>query len=106
MTTPDQVRRLIDSHVRGDERSFRRTVEQAAADARRTHKDSLADEFESLLIERGRPERPLAVSTLRPVPLGRDDLPLVVLQEPRTRLDDLVLGPSLVELLQGVLHEQ
>ncbi len=104
MATSEHVRRLIDSHDRGDERAFRAAVADAASDARAQHQDTLALDLEKAAAKRTR-RKPVTVADLRPLPVGRDDLPLVTLHEPDTTFRDLVLRDSVLQLLDEVVRE-
>jgi SpoVK/Ycf46/Vps4 family AAA+-type ATPase len=50
-------------------------------------------------------DRPLHVANLKPLPRGRDDLPLLRVVQPEYTFDDLVLGPEVRATLAGVVAE-
>ena len=108
MATSEQVRRLIDSHRRGDERAFEsvlRDLASKADPAADVVQDTLALDLERIATDRRTQRRPLAVGHLRPLPLGRDDWPLVTLHEPQVRFSDLTLAPAITEVLDAVIEE-
>ena len=62
-------------------------------DERRKRHSLLADELANLLDSTELP-RPLNVSTLQPLQMGRDEVPLVHVRNPARTLDDAVLRAS------------
>lgn len=104
MATAEHVRRLMDDHGKGNIPSFRRAVQQTVSDARSQGQDTLAFELETLASRAAKPD-PLGVSSLRPLPMGRDDIPLVSVRSPVHRLNDLVLRSDQDQLLQEILRE-
>lgn len=104
MARSDLVKRMIQSHQRGDDAGFRRVAEEIVAEERRKRHDTLADELERLLSGRtGR--RPLTVSSLKPLPKTRDDADLLRLIDPRTTFHDLVLKKETQGLLEEIISE-
>lgn len=106
MARSDLVKRIFLSYQRGDDPEFRRAAEDLIAEERKKRHDTLADELERI-IETGpsRENRPLNVSTLRPLPTTRDELRLIELISPRTTFSDLVLPPATYALLERVADE-
>jgi SpoVK/Ycf46/Vps4 family AAA+-type ATPase len=97
------------SYQRGDDPEFRRTAEEIILEERRKRHDVLADELERLLSAtastRTENRRPLNVSTLRPLPLTRDDHSLLEIISPRTTYADLVLSRRTTDLLEEIATE-
>ena len=83
MARSDLVKALLRSHQRGDDAGFQRAAKDLIDDERRKRHDLVADQLEAILDESGRRRRPLQVSSLRPLPKTRDDLPLISMEEPR-----------------------
>ncbi|MGH3766053.1 MAG: AAA family ATPase [Pseudonocardiaceae bacterium] len=104
MARSDLLRRLFVSYAQGDDAAFRAVAAQVVADERRKNHRLLANELEQSL---GSDLRPGATTplTLRPLPKGRDDRPLLRLSKPERRFDDLVLAESTVEALIEVVEE-
>jgi SpoVK/Ycf46/Vps4 family AAA+-type ATPase len=107
MARSDLVKRMLQSYQSGNDPEFRRVAEEVIADERRKRHDALADDLERILETRQLREgrRPLHVSTLKPLPTTRDDLPLLQLVQPRTKFHDLVLRSTTAELLREVVSE-
>lgn len=104
MARSDLVKRMIQSHQRGDDPEFRRAAEEVVSDERRKRHDVVADDLERLLDGRqGR--RPLTVSSLKPLPVTRDEIPLLRLIQPQIALTDLVLKEPTLALLNEVMSE-
>ena len=106
MARSDQVKALLRSHREGDEQRFRSTAEEIIQDARRRRHGLLADELEAILDEPVRTRRPTQLATLRPLPKGRDDTPLLDIRHPERSLHDLVLPAATRDVLLGLLDEQ
>ncbi len=105
MARSDLVKALLRNHQRGDDAGFRRAAKELIDDERRKRHDLVAEQLEAILEEPGRTRRPLQVSSLRPLPKTRDDLPLLSLEEPRTSFQDLVLAASAVEVFDSLVDE-
>ena len=105
MARSDHVKALLRSHQRGDEAGFRRAAKDLIDDERRKRHDLVAEQLEAILDEPGRTRRPLQVSSLRPLPKTRDDLPLISLEEPRLSFQDLVLPEAAVEVFDSLVEE-
>jgi SpoVK/Ycf46/Vps4 family AAA+-type ATPase len=100
----DLVKALMRSHQQGDNAGFRRVAEELIKDERRKRHDLLADQLETILDDQVK-TRPPQVSSLRPLPKSRDDLPLLSLEEPRVTFQDLVLPLPVQEVLDALVDE-
>ena len=105
MARSDHVKALLRSHQRGDEAGFQRAAKDLIDDERRKRHDLVAEQLEAILEEPGRTRRPLQVSSLRPLPKTRDDLPLISLEEPRLSFQDLVLPEAVAEVFDSLVEE-
>lgn len=105
MARSDHVKALLRSHQRGDEAGFQRAAKDLIDDERRKRHDLVAEQLEAILDEPGRMRRPLQVSSLRPLPKTRDDLPLISLEEPSLSFQDLVLSEAAVEVFDSLVEE-
>ena len=101
----DLVKALLRSHQRGDDAAFQRAAKELIDDERRKRHDLVAEQLEAILEEPGHRRRPPQVSSLRPLPKTRDDLPLISLEEPRLSFHDLVLPESAVNLFDALVEE-
>lgn len=101
----DLVKALLRSHQRGDDAGFQRAAKDLIEDERRKRHDLVAEQLEAILDEPGHRRRPPQVSSLRPLPKTRDDLPLISLEEPRLSFQDLVLPESVVEVIESLVEE-
>lgn len=93
------------SHQQGDDAGFRNAAQELIKEARQKRHDVVADQLEAILEDGSRARRPLQVSSLRPLPKTRDDLPLLSLEEPRSTFQDLVLPADVLEVLEGLVDE-
>lgn len=105
MARSDLVKALMRSYQQGDDAGFRNVAQELIKEERRKRHDLVADQLEAILEDRTRTRRPLQVSSLRPLPKTRDDLPLLSLEEPRTTFQDLVLPPDVLVVLDGLVDE-
>ena len=105
MARSDHVKALLRSHQRGDEAGFQRAAKDLIDDERRKRHDLVAEQLEAILEEPGHTRRPLQVSSLRPLPKTRDDLPLISLEEPRLSFQDLVLPEAVAEVFDSLVEE-
>ena len=80
MARSDLVKELLRSHQQGDDTGFQRVAEELIDDERRKRHNLVADQLETILRESGSRQKPLQVSSLRPLPKTRDDLPLISLE--------------------------
>ena len=101
----DLVKALLRSHQRGDDAAFQRAAKELIDDERRKRHDLVAEQLEAILEEPGQRRRPPQVSSLRPLPKTRDDLPLISLEEPRLSFQDLVLPESAVNVFDALVEE-
>ncbi len=101
----DLVKALLRSHQRGDDAGFQRAAKELIDDERRKRHDLVAEQLEAILYEPGHRRRPPQVSSLRPLPKTRDDLPLISLEEPRLTFQDLVLDESVLKLFESLVDE-
>jgi len=106
MARSDQVKALLRSHREGDEQRFRATAEEIIEDARRRRHGLLANELEAILDEPLRARRPTQLATLRPLPKGRDETPLLDIRQPQRSLHDVVLSATTREVVLGLIAEQ
>ena len=104
MARSDLLRRLFESYARGDDAMFRSVAAQVIADERRKQHVLLANELERSLQSDVKPGAAMPL-TLRPLPKGRDDRPLLRLSKPERRFDDLVLDRVTSELLNDIANE-
>lgn len=104
MARSDLLLKLFTSYSRGDDTEFHSLAREIIADERRKNHRLLASELEHALARTADPvgSRPL---TLRPIPKGRDERPLLRLAKPDHELDDLVLDESRREVLRDVVME-
>lgn len=103
MVSAEQVRRLIDSQSGG--RSFRAAAAGAIADARANQQDTLALDIEALVAAQAPDNAAKHVNSLRAVPLGRDEVPLVSVRTPEVAFTDLVLTQGQVDLFEAIVRE-
>jgi SpoVK/Ycf46/Vps4 family AAA+-type ATPase len=104
MARSDLLRRLFASYARGDDATFRAVAAQMVADERLKNHRLLANELEQALASDLHPGAATPL-TLRPLPKGRDDRPLLRLSKPERRFDDLVLAESTADALTEVVEE-
>jgi SpoVK/Ycf46/Vps4 family AAA+-type ATPase len=104
MAHSDLLRRLFAAYARGDEPAFRAAAGQIVEDERRKKHVVLARELEEALNVDQRPGA-VAALTLRPVPKGRDDRPLLRLSKPDHCFADLVLAEATTSILTEVVRE-
>jgi SpoVK/Ycf46/Vps4 family AAA+-type ATPase len=104
MARSDLIRRLFAAYARGDEPSFRAAAGEIVADERRKNHVLLARELEDALNIDQHPGA-VAALTLRPVPKGRDDRPLLRLSKPDHCFADLVLAEQAKTVLTEVVRE-
>lgn len=106
MARGDHVKALLRGHREGDDGEFRATAALIIEDERRKKHDLLADELVAILDEPVRTRRAPTLGTLRPLPKGRDETPLLNVRQPERSLQDLVLTDSTRSVLVDVLEEQ
>ncbi len=104
MARSDLVKALLRSYTHGDDRGFRDAAEEVIADERRKRHDVLADQLEAILGDSAR-SRPAQVSSLRPLPKGRENSDLLSIRQPRASLHDVVLSTEAEPVVVSVLNE-
>src|SRR5690606_39312850 len=87
MARSDLLRRLFASYARGDDAAFRAAASDLIADERRKRHDLLAAELERALETNLRPGAAVPL-TLRPLPVSRDERPLLRLAKPARRSEE------------------
>jgi SpoVK/Ycf46/Vps4 family AAA+-type ATPase len=105
MARSDLLKEMFGSYGRGDHAAFRAAAEDVIRDERRKRHDQLADELQRLLSTVS-PPTPLNVSTLTPLPKGRDEQPLVRVRSVQLTLEDVVLRRNTTKLLEELVREQ
>jgi SpoVK/Ycf46/Vps4 family AAA+-type ATPase len=104
MARSDLLRQLFAAYSRGDDAAFRAAALQIVADERRKEHRLLAADLEEAINSDRRPGATTPL-TLRPIPKGRDDRPLLSLTKPRRELDDLVLAHDVRQVLADLIQE-
>lgn len=104
MARSDLLRALLTAWSAGDDNRFLTTAEQVIDDERRKGHVLMARELETALRD---PRRPGArdVLSMRPVPNGRDDRPLLSLSKARFEFGDLVLAETTAGAVADVVRE-
>lgn len=105
MARSDLGEALMRSHQHGDDAGFRKAADELIKDERPKRHDVVADQLEAVFHDAPRRRRPLPVPSLHPLPKTRDDLDLIMLEEPRTSFQDLVLPLGAVEVLESLVDE-
>jgi len=105
MARSDLLKEMFASYGRGDHAAFHTAAQDVIRDERRKRHDQLADELQRLLSTVAQPT-PLNVSTLAPLPKGRDENPLVRVRSAQVTLDDVVLRSSTRRVLEELVREQ
>ncbi len=109
MAAADQIKSLIKSFGDGDEdRFFASAMQIAASEARKGH-TTFAQELKSL-IERARKNRSISfLDRSKTIPINqskRDLHELIEIFQPKIKLSDMVLAPSVREALLKLVNEQ
>lgn len=105
MARSDLVKALMRSYQQADDRGFHNAAQSIIDDERRKRHDLLADQLEAIMVEPSSKRRPLQVSSLRPLPKTRDELPLLTIRQPTVSFHDIVLPGPLVEVFEAVIDE-
>lgn len=105
MARSDLVKALMWSHQQGDDRAFHSAAEAIIEDERRKRHGLLADDLVAILEDPTARRRPLQVSSLTPLPKARDEHPLLNIVQSSLSFHDLVLYPSISEVLESVVDE-
>lgn len=104
MARSDLVRSLLASWASGNESAFLMAANAIVDDERKKGHRLLAREFEDVLSDPRRPGARDALS-LRPVPKGRDERPLLTLMKARWSFADLVHAPAVQAALDDLVAE-
>lgn len=91
MARSDLLKAMFLNYSRGDDAGFRAVALEIIQEERRKNHSLLADELEGLLLQEQPTRRPLHLASLRPLPKGRDDAPLLKLEQPGRTFPELVL---------------
>lgn len=109
MAGSDQIKSLIKSYGDGDEDRFFATAMQIAASEARQGHTTFAQELK-LLIEKARKERSLSfIGQSKTIPISapkRELDELIEVFQPRIKLADMALSPSVKESLDKLINEQ
>jgi SpoVK/Ycf46/Vps4 family AAA+-type ATPase len=87
----DLLKAMFRNYSRGDDAGFRAVAIEIIQEERRKNHSLLADELEQLLLQEEPTRRPLHLSSLRPLPKGREDAALLKLEQPSRTFHELVL---------------
>jgi SpoVK/Ycf46/Vps4 family AAA+-type ATPase len=105
MPSADQIKALLKAYAQGDDAQFHSIAMQIAAGEARMGHGKLAEEIREL-VDAARVRVPAGGTT--PIPLTRpkgEVAELLTVNYPKTRLNDLVLAPSTLKILQRVVRE-
>lgn len=109
MAAADQIKNLIQSFGDGDESRFFSTAMQIAASEARQGHTTFAQELKQL-IEKAKKERSLSlINTNKTVPLSlpkRELHELIEVFQPKIKMTDMVLAPTVKEALGKLINEQ
>lgn len=105
MPSADQIKALLKAYAQGDDAQFHSIAMQIAAGEARIGHGKLAEEIREL-VDAARVRVPAGGTT--PIPLARpkgEVAELLTVNYPKTRLNDLVLAPSTLKILERVVRE-
>jgi len=104
MARSDLLRRLFAAWASNDDSTFLDSAQRLVEDERRKNHLLLARELDDALRD---PRRPGGVPTmsLKPLPTGRDDTPLLSLTKPGVHFEELVLDPVVEAALLDLTRE-
>ena len=107
MSNGKLLRQLIRSGAEGNPDAFRGVAKQVIAEERQKQHHLLANDLEAILYGHDRAPSSLALRRLaEAVPEDRErGIPLLTLREPVRGLDDVVLSPRNLSMVEGILHE-
>ena len=107
MSNGKLLRQLIRSGAEGDLDAFRGVARRVIAEERQKQHHVLADDLEAILYGRVRaPSSPALRRLAETVPQDRErGIPLLALREPVRALDDVVLSPGNLSMVEGILRE-
>ena len=107
MANGNLLRQLVRSGADGDLDAFRGVAKKVIAEERQKQHHLLADDLESILY--GRPAKPRSAAARRLAAAAPHDhergIPLLTVQEPSRRLDDVVLSPTNLSLVRRIVRE-
>jgi len=98
------LRRLFISYAQGDDTGFHTAARTLIAEERRQNHRLVAVDLEHALLSCRKPGAATPL-TLRPIPKGRDERPLVRVVKPERELVELVLGPATRAAIEDVIQE-
>lgn len=104
MARSELLRRLFLSYAHGDDANFHVAARALIAEERRQNHRVLAAELEHALLSDRKPGAATPL-TLRPIPKGRDERPLVRVVKPERELAELVLGSATRTAIEDVIRE-
>lgn len=104
MARSDLLKQLFAAHSRADDAAFRAVAERIVADERRLGHRLLAADLEHAL-HREKSSMTDGAMTLRPLPKGRDERPLLALAKPVRELHDLVLKTETRSIIDELAEE-
>lgn len=104
MAGGDVLKRLFAAYARGDDATFRQVAADIVAAERQRNHRALAADLEREL-DYGTSAGGLPPVSLRPVPRGRDDQPLLRLVKPVRTFDELVIATDTRAVLLAVIEE-
>jgi len=104
MASGEVLRRLFAAYARGDDATFRQIAADVIAAERRKNHRALASDLEREL-DHGTNAGGRPPVTLRPVPRGRDDQPLLRLVKPVRTFEELVIPADTRAVLSAVIEE-
>lgn len=104
MATSDLLKQLFAAYARSDGADFRAVAERIVADERRLGHRLLAGDLEHAL-HRDKSSMTDGALTMRPLPKGRDERPLLVLSKPARELHDLVLPEETMSIVAELAEE-
>ena len=107
MSNGKLLRQLIRSGAEGDLDAFRGVARRVIAEERQKQHHVLADDLEAILYGHVRaPSSPALRRLAETVPQDRErGIPLLALREPVRALDDVVLSPGNLSMVEGILRE-
>lgn len=101
----DLIRQLFVSYAHGDDAGFHQAARELIAEERRQKHRVLAAELEHALLAQRKPGAGQQPLTLRPVPVSRDERPLLRLTKPEHDLAELVLSPTARATIEEIIRE-
>lgn len=109
MAKAEQIKALVQSHGEGDDTRFYSVAMQVAANAARSGQSKFALELRDLVDgarKRAGSVTPSAPSRPAPIVQPKGELSgILSVSYPRTRLSDMVLETSILEHIEGIVHE-